>query len=117
MARKTLTAQEQKFIQFYRELSDKDQQKATNYLEGLAKKELEKVKRKIQAIQENLIASKGLTRREVDIAAQAGLIDKDQRWWWMEEWQAGEREAEEDIQAGRVKGPMTVEELIKELNE
>jgi antitoxin MazE len=30
------------------------------------------------------------------------LIDKDQAWFWTERWQKGEREAEEDIKAGRV---------------
>ncbi|MEO8540608.1 MAG: AbrB family transcriptional regulator [bacterium] len=27
--------------------------------------------------------------------------DPDQLWFWTEEWQAGEREADEDIKAGR----------------
>lgn len=30
------------------------------------------------------------------------LIDKDQAWFWTKRWQEGEREAEEDIKAGRV---------------
>ena len=30
------------------------------------------------------------------------LIDKDQAWFWTERWQRGEKEAEEDIRAGRV---------------
>ncbi|MBI2830961.1 MAG: AbrB/MazE/SpoVT family DNA-binding domain-containing protein [Chloroflexi bacterium] len=30
------------------------------------------------------------------------LIDKEQAWFWTERWQRGEREAEEDIRAGRV---------------
>ncbi len=30
------------------------------------------------------------------------LIDKDQAWFWTKRWQQGEREAEEDIRAGRV---------------
>ena len=30
------------------------------------------------------------------------LIDKDQAWFWTERWQQGEKEAEEDIRAGRV---------------
>ena len=30
------------------------------------------------------------------------LIDKDQAWFWTERWQQGEKEAEEDIHAGRV---------------
>lgn len=30
------------------------------------------------------------------------LIDADQHWFWVGEWQAGEREASEDIAGGRV---------------
>ena len=30
------------------------------------------------------------------------LIDKEQAWFWSERWQQGEREAEDDIRAGRV---------------
>jgi len=30
------------------------------------------------------------------------LVDKEQAWFWTRRWQEGEREAEEDIQAGRV---------------
>ncbi len=30
------------------------------------------------------------------------LIDKDQAWFWTKRWQQGEKEAEEDIRAGRV---------------
>lgn len=33
------------------------------------------------------------------------LIDADQAWFWSQEWQKGEREAEDDIRAGRVSGP------------
>ena len=44
------------------------------------------------------------------------LIDKDQAWFWTKEWQEGEREADEDIKAGRVAGPFnTIEELLKDL--
>ena len=111
MAEMTLDRQEQRLIALYRELSNAHQQEAMDNLEGLAKKELETVKRKVQAIQENILESEGLTRRETNIAAKAGLIAEDQKWWWTEEWQAGEREAEADIQAGRVEGPMTVDEM------
>lgn len=41
--------------------------------------------------------------------------DHDQAWFWTEEWQRGEREADEDIAAGRVTGPMTEEEFLAEL--
>jgi len=30
------------------------------------------------------------------------LVDKDQAWFWTNRWQQGEKEAEEDIRAGRV---------------
>ena len=30
------------------------------------------------------------------------LVDKEQAWFWTRRWQEGEREADEDIRAGRV---------------
>jgi AbrB family looped-hinge helix DNA binding protein len=30
------------------------------------------------------------------------LVDEDQAWFWTKRWQEGEREADEDIKAGRV---------------
>jgi AbrB family looped-hinge helix DNA binding protein len=44
------------------------------------------------------------------------LIDKDQTWFWTEEWQAAEREAEDDLHAGRVKTFDTLDELITDLD-
>jgi bifunctional DNA-binding transcriptional regulator/antitoxin component of YhaV-PrlF toxin-antitoxin module len=44
------------------------------------------------------------------------IIDKDQAYFWSEEWQAAEREAEADIAAGRVRQFDNVEDLIRELN-
>jgi AbrB family looped-hinge helix DNA binding protein len=44
------------------------------------------------------------------------LIDKDQTWFWTEEWQAAEREAEDDLRAGRVKAFDTLDELIADLD-
>ena len=45
------------------------------------------------------------------------LIPKDQAWFWTPEWQAKEREADEDIRMGRVSGPFTsADELIKHLH-
>ena len=44
------------------------------------------------------------------------LIDADQAWFWTPEWQASEREADEDIKAGRISGPFkTMDELKKHL--
>lgn len=57
-------------------------------------------RQKIKAIQEDMIHSTGLTREEADVAAKVGLIAKDQRWWWLEEWQEGEREVERNYQEG-----------------
>ncbi len=63
---------------------------------------LESAKKKIAAINRNLRTARGLTEAETRAAAQAGVIDPDQRWWWTEEWQKGERKAQRDIETGRV---------------
>lgn len=42
-------------------------------------------------------------------------VDLDQAWFWTKAWQAGEREAEADIGAGRVKKARSAEELIRSL--
>lgn len=44
------------------------------------------------------------------------LVPADQAWYWSEEWQAGEREAREDIATGRVIRARSVEELMEKLN-
>ncbi len=44
------------------------------------------------------------------------LIPKDQAWFWTKEWHEKEREAEEDIKRGRVKGPFKdISSLLKSL--
>ncbi len=40
--------------------------------------------------------------------------DPEQAWFWSEEWQKGEREADEDIRADRVFGPFSSVEEMKE---
>ncbi len=45
------------------------------------------------------------------------LIDKSQAYFWTKEWQDAEREASEDIKAGRVKTFETVEELAEDLEQ
>jgi hypothetical protein len=42
-------------------------------------------------------------------------IIKSQAYFWTKEWQEAEREASEDIKAGRVKTYDNVEELLKDL--
>jgi hypothetical protein len=43
-------------------------------------------------------------------------VPADQRWFWTQEWQAGEREAEEDIRRGRVYSFRSAARLISWLN-
>ena len=43
------------------------------------------------------------------------LIDKSQSYFWTEEWQRGEREAEADIRSGKVKRFESVDDLIADL--
>ena len=43
------------------------------------------------------------------------LIPKDQLWYWTPEWHHMEREADEDIARGDIKGFDSVQELLKEL--
>ena len=77
---------------------------------------LEQAKAKIAVINTDITAATGLTKEEARVAAKVGLIDPDQTWWWLESWQQGEREAAEDLKAGRVSGPFeSVEELIRDL--
>ena len=43
------------------------------------------------------------------------LVDKSQAYFWTEEWQAAEREADEDIAAERVSVFESVDELLSDL--
>lgn len=44
------------------------------------------------------------------------LIDKSQAYFWTPEWQAAEREAQEDIEEGRIEEFQTADELLKDLH-
>lgn len=46
-----------------------------------------------------------------------GPIDPDQAWFWTPEWQAGEREADADIAAGRGTRYRSDEEFLAALDE
>ena len=43
------------------------------------------------------------------------LIPADQQWFWTEEWQAGEREAQAEIEAGKVKHFDSMEKFLEDL--
>jgi AbrB family looped-hinge helix DNA binding protein len=45
------------------------------------------------------------------------LVDRDQAWYWSPEWQAAEREADQDIKAGRTVRFADADEAISFLNE
>lgn len=45
------------------------------------------------------------------------LIDRSQAWFWTEAWQAGEREADLNIERGEVARFDNVEDAIRDLNE
>jgi len=43
-------------------------------------------------------------------------IADDQAWYWTKQWQQWERQADEDIAAGRVKKFRNIDELITDLD-
>ncbi len=43
------------------------------------------------------------------------VVDKSQAYFWTKKWQEGEKAADEDIKAGRVKVFNSAEELVKDL--
>ena len=59
----------------------------------------------------------GISRLYLDIEMPKKLADKSQAYFWTRRWQEGEREADEDIKAGRVKTFDSVDELIKDLDQ
>jgi AbrB family looped-hinge helix DNA binding protein len=77
---------------------------------------LRRARKRIAAINEDMIHSRGLTREEADAAAKAGLIDPDQIWFWLEGWQKGERKAERDDQEGRFKEFSSAEAFLQHLD-
>lgn len=48
--------------------------------------------------------------------AETLMIDPDQAWYWTLEWQAKEREADEDIADGHVKSFDSLEDMFAELD-
>jgi hypothetical protein len=46
-----------------------------------------------------------------------GRIDSEQAWFWTREWQAREREADDDLAAGRVTAYESDDELLATLDE
>ena len=59
----------------------------------------------------------GISRLYLGIEIPKKLVDKSQAYFWTKRWQKGEKEAAEDIKAGRVKTFESVDELIKDLDQ
>ena len=59
----------------------------------------------------------GISRSYLGIEMPKKLVDKSQAYFWTRKWQEGEREADEDIKAGRVKTFDSVDELVKDLEQ
>src|SRR2546427_8571285 len=89
--------------------------KSADMLAPEERKLLQQAKHKIARIRNDMARSRGLTPAEADLAARAGLIQKDQRWWWTQAWQSGERQVEQDLKAGRVKVFESANELLQDL--
>lgn len=77
---------------------------------------LAKAKNKISKINTDPIKSIGLNNKEIEVAVKTGLIDQDQSYWWHEDWQKGEREADKDIADGNLIGPFNnIKDALKTL--
>jgi AbrB family looped-hinge helix DNA binding protein len=76
-------------------------------------KTLKKARTKIEKIKQDMVHSKGLSEEEIAVTVKVGIIDRDQAWWWTEEWQKGEREAQKEINAGKLLGPFGTVEQFK----
>ena len=57
---------------------------------------------------------KGTTARLIPI--KTIKVSRDQAWFWTPEWQAKEREADQDVSAERYRDFESVEDLLKELH-
>lgn len=74
---------------------------------------LKKTQAKIEKIKQDMVHSEGLSEEEIAVAVKVGVIEHDQSWWWTEEWQKGEREAQKEITEGKLIGPFSTVEQFK----
>ncbi len=74
---------------------------------------LKKTQAKIEKIKQDMVHSRGLSEEELAVAVKVGMIDNDQAWWWTEEWQKGEREAQKEINEDNFLGQFRTVEQFK----
>lgn len=67
-------------------------------------------------IKQKMRDHEGLTHTEMEIAADLGLIDREQFWYWTPETQAQVRRAEADLKAGRYETFESVDDLFAALD-
>lgn len=52
----------------------------------------------------------------VAVLSAGHVVPKSQAWFWTPDWQAGEREASDDIAAGRTRVAKSADEMFSELD-
>lgn len=57
-----------------------------------------------------------VTENEEIVLRRQRLVDADQAYFWREDWQKGEREAQRDIRSGRTRKFKTAKDLIADLD-
>jgi len=102
-------AEDQKIVLVPQKLSTKTN---ATPLTKQEQKILKRARAKIEKIKQDMVHSKGLSEEEIAVALKVRIIDNDQAWWWTEQWQKGEREAQKEMNEGKLLGPFsTVEEF------
>jgi hypothetical protein len=70
----------------------------------------------IKKINNDVANSTGLNKEEIDVAILYGQIDRDQAYFWTEEWQRDYREAQKDIEEGNYETFENVDSLLDYLH-
>ena len=71
------------------------------------------IERLIKEIRELTPVEKYKLARRLD---ELEVFDENQEWFWTPEWQAAEKEADEDITAGRVHHYNSIDEMLRALH-
>jgi bifunctional DNA-binding transcriptional regulator/antitoxin component of YhaV-PrlF toxin-antitoxin module len=77
----------------------------------------EKFRRAAGLAEGDMVYLEVLDEGEVGLHVRLGKIDPDQAWYWIPEWQAKEREANDDRVAGRVTVHHSDEEFLAALKQ
>ncbi|MGH2473382.1 MAG: AbrB/MazE/SpoVT family DNA-binding domain-containing protein [Candidatus Limnocylindria bacterium] len=72
------------------------------------------VRRRMRASEGDVFVAEVRTPDEI-VLRKKSLVDASQAYFWTDEWQRGEREAQEDIRRGRVKRFRSAKALISDL--